>query len=373
MDAFTRALKKNKKRTSLIVSLIFLILFILTFWKLGDEFSTSNWITFVCWYILLLQLIWVEPRDDFPMEIYFHPKWEKDIIVRVKEMGFKEILRNHKKIVFQKKRRRLFYYQIKIKKKRENLWKIGGRARFIKKLEKYRVQYSNRGFLNRRSLSIYLLIFTALSFSSFQCEEDPIFPSFDFNIKVDLSPEKKVYAIGDTLHLSFNIEDLILEDTFTKAKIYVENGLIPFNLYAGVRHSNINLQNTSKVFSWIQEGIPNDIISTTSNGQFLSMRFDLGCEYKEENYEVRIAIIPQKAGIYMLELGDFLDLQFGEEFDCNNYNDFYILAKLSYRFNIDNPNKDILALSPLPDNVFISGDDTEIKTSRKEMFWFKVE
>lgn len=306
------------------------------------------------------------------MHIYFHPKREKDICDQIRKMGFRETYHKAKKIVFKKKVIGIFFNRIVIEKKKE-LWRVKGQGRFIKKLEEYRVRYANRGFLNRRSLSIYFLMFSALSFSSFQCEDDPIFPSFDFNIKVDLSPEQKVYALGDSIHLSFQIEDLIMEDTFTRAKIFVENGLIPFQLYAGVRHSNINLQNTSDVFSWKQEGIPNDIITTSSNGQFLRMQFDLGCEYIAEDYEVSISIIPQKPGVYKLELGDFMDLQFGEEFDCNNYNDFYILAKLSYRFNIEDPNKDILALSPLPDNVFLSGDDTEIKTHRKEIFWFKVE
>lgn|GEM_PF-3111576 len=220
---------------------------------------------------------------------------------------------------------------------------------------------------------IFALLLTGIICSGFQCgEDDYIFPSFDFRIEVELFPEQKEYNIGDTITLSYQIEDMLLQDTFTKAKVLIENGVVPFYLYAGVRHSNYNLMSSPSVFSYTTDNLPAGELSADLNGQRLALQYELGCSYKEENYNIEIKLVPLKAGIYKIQLGDRMNLPFGASYDCEAYNDFYILGNLGYVFNVEDANADILAKSPLPSNVIIKGDDTELRTRKKEIFWFEV-
>lgn len=211
---------------------------------------------------------------------------------------------------------------------------------------------------------------------SFTCGKEYPKPEYDFEVGIKISPEKATYKVGDTIRLKYQINDNSLFDSRTGTNILLGQTSIPFEIYFGVRRSDFDLLDNANVFSLLVNNVPDSLINLDQNGQFSELKYNLNCEIVQDNYEAEILCILEKSDIYMLEVYGKKPLYFAGLEDCtqgspNPYYENY--ANLSYKFDVNYTNIELMGQSPLPTNVIHIGDPTIRKSEQKEIFWIKVE
>ena len=117
------------------------------------------------------------------------------------------------------------------------------------------------------------------------------------------------------------------------------------------------------------DGVLDSLITIENDGQHSRLKFFIGgCEFHKDEYDINIKVTFKKKGIFKIDPKYNLRLSFG---DCNSLEGRF--GTLTYKFDVESTTEDILAQSPLPQHTFVFGEDTEGRTSRKEMHWIKVE
>lgn len=200
---------------------------------------------------------------------------------------------------------------------------------------------------------------------------------YDFIVNMNVSPLQKVYNIGDTITLSFEISDNTLYDSKSQTDIelgHIKDNEIYFDMYIDVPYIDLSS------LSFDQD--PNFFITTNQpdiiyiHPYFNEVTASIPCELISDTFRFEIKLVPLKKGIYaayrIFPPPSFLELlvQFNPAGSCgDNLNDFQI-GDISYEFTDNNP--ELLEELVMPcDATPIIG--LEQKTDEKEFFWIKVE
>ena len=219
---------------------------------------------------------------------------------------------------------------------------------------------------------IYLpFTFVLITLMGFQCR-DVEEPEYDFDIGIYLTPEQVEYKVGDTIKLKYHIYANSLFDTKTGKNIQLGRTRIPFKIYFGKRVADQQLLNLPNRFVIKVNNVSDSLIILKENGQYSEIKYNLGCEMIQNDLEIEIFCVLKKTGIFKLEVWGDNYIYFNGFGDCSEYVYDQQFGNLSYRFRVNNSNIKLLGESPLPPNVFISGDPAERKTREKRIFWFKV-
>lgn len=236
-----------------------------------------------------------------------------------------------------------------------------------------------------KRLTTTILIIFGLLIIGFQCKKDCIEsasiddPEYDYDFIVDMnvSPLQKVYNIGDTITLSFEISDNTLFDSKSQTDIElgnVEGNSIRFEMLFGVPYLQSLSATATGLRAFIITNQP-DITEVSFISQ-TSIAVDIPCERFEDNFQFELKFVPLESGIFaMWQLLPKLPYQivhFNPTGSCNdNLNDFQ-MGDISYKFNVADNNPELLEESPMPcdPNVVTK---LEQRTDEKDFFWIKVE
>ena len=212
-----------------------------------------------------------------------------------------------------------------------------------------------------------LLLFITLILYGFQCNKEDNY-TYNLELPFQVSPIKKAYKINDTIEIKAFINNRKLKDLISLNQIELNCSDIPFTLYVGVRESDFNQLQNSNLFETIIDTTIFKDFQIENNGQYYKLTAKILDKFLDKNEISIIKLIPKKKGIYMIrpllnEIAIFTN--------CNDLNATYI-GLLSPIFDVDNTNPELLDKSPLPKNVFISGDQIPISTNEKRIFWLEI-
>jgi len=198
-------------------------------------------------------------------------------------------------------------------------------------------------------------------------------PEYDYNFVVDMnvSPLQKVYNIGDTISITFEILDNTLHDSKSQTDIKIGNlkdESIYFHLYFDVPYIELGL-NVEPKFA-LTTNQP-DIINSFD---FSEIRTTISCE-RLDNFQFEIKCVPLKSGIFTMF--QFVNshshlVEFNTAGNCNdNLSDFQS-GNISYKFDVPDNNPELLEELYIPCNASLI-DGIEQRTEEKDFFWIKVE
>jgi len=219
-------------------------------------------------------------------------------------------------------------------------------------------------------LKIILFFIILLTFG-FQCDED-IKPVYEFELPYIVSPVKKEYHVNDTIRISVIIKDRSLKDLKSKNLVEIKCTDIPVWFSVGVREPNYNLLSSNNVFETIVDSLNFPYSEIENNGQYSKFRARVNDSifYKEEI--VIMKLILKKTGIFMMDPNDYDNIFISKTDSCSTTHQFYDEGILNHIFDVADSNPELLEESPLPSNVYISGDHVPWQTAEKRIFWFKV-
>jgi len=217
------------------------------------------------------------------------------------------------------------------------------------------------------NIQISLILFITLIIYGFQCNKEDDF-KYNLELPFQITPIKKTYKINDTIEIKAIINERKLKDLISQNLIEVNCSDIPFTLYIGVRESDFNQLQDKNLFETIIDTTTFKNNQIENNGQYYKLSTKILNKFLDNNEISIIKLIPQKKGVYLImpQLNYIANYS-----DCNDlratYNSF-----LTPIFDVDNTNPELLDKSPLPKNVFISGDRIPILTNEKRIFWLEI-
>ena len=83
-------------------------------------------------------------------------------------------------------------------------------------------------------------------------------------------------------------------------------------------------------------------------------------------------LIPKRKGIFMINPNVYKSIFINSTGDCNATNPLLDKGNMRQLFDVVDSNPELINESPLPQNVFISGDAIPLLTVQKRVYWFKV-
>ena len=228
----------------------------------------------------------------------------------------------------------------------------------------------------KNSTKTYRFFYLSLAFSlitlmGFTCESD--YDSnleYDFEIGIKISPEQEIYKVGDTILLTYRINNNRLIDTKTGKIILLGKTSIPFNMYLGKRYIDNTSTSTENVFSVEVNNVPDSLVNLKQHVQFTDLRYHLDCEITQGNFQAEIVCVLEKSGIYKFEVWGNKSVFYSGVENCQAQVPEQNYADLSYKFDVTSTNIQLMEESPLPPNII--GDTSIAKTNNKEIFWIKV-
>ncbi len=189
-----------------------------------------------------------------------------------------------------------------------------------------------------------------------QCDKEEY--QHHFLEKVELSPERKSYNVGDTIWLQYSNPDNRFFDRFKRLDLGIDSALISFEL-------KLNAQYNTPV------GPPDgfcDFVTAggVNNGRYLydyrtSLSTMIGCDNNAYNF--KIGVVLKQKGIYSLEMPLDFSLQ-----SCPLRANRIPLSRIEYQFNIIDGNKEVYQAIPLSLRMDGSGYmENEIDNKRAMM------
>jgi len=139
MEALIRYLRKNKKRATIIFTLMLLIqLTIELTW--GPEKTFRGWFYSLNWYFLFISIIHSkEQAEEIVEDIYLLNKNLHDAKNRIASLGFNIEHESSQKTVFIKRIKALIKHRIKFKRQKEGFWIVSGRTRYLSDIHELRM------------------------------------------------------------------------------------------------------------------------------------------------------------------------------------------------------------------------------------------
>lgn len=225
--------------------------------------------------------------------------------------------------------------------------------------------------------SFYLLLFSSIFFLlvyGFQCDEEPIYNNiYEFNIPLFVQPNSETYSVNDTIDVGTVILDNKLYDLESGKNIEILCQDIPFELYIGVRHSNINKLADPDDFEVIvnQEVLTDVELETT--GQYTWLSSSIALENLDNPEIDLLQIVCKQKGIFLINPFTFKSLLVNTQENCDNNTFGNNFGSLTHDFPGQETNPELIEKSPLPTNTFISGDRIPRLTETNKVYWFEVE
>lgn len=219
-------------------------------------------------------------------------------------------------------------------------------------------------FLNILLPGIILLTF------GFQCVEEAQY-TYQLELPFDLSPVQKEYHTGDTIQISAIINGRSLSDLSTQGTVEIVCNDIPVTFYVGVRHSNYNLLNDVDLFDIIVDTLNIRYDQLENNGQFSRLAAYISESVFDKEEIAVMKLVLKRKGIFMLYPYPSY-MKINRAMNCDSIYPTVEWNTLNYLFDVADSNPELLAESPLPQNVFIEGDRVPGLTEQKRIFWFKV-
>ncbi len=212
-----------------------------------------------------------------------------------------------------------------------------------------------------------ILVFIATLHIYSDCKTYTTLPiKYHFLQKVELSPYKKVYHVGDTIRFGFTETAKMIFDTVTNS--YVKADSLGYTI-----HANLDRMDTFKItaqdpgyFFTSNDGFT--FVQTPTDKEFGVTWFDTKVTACGTGPDLHYsaAITPRHTGIYSLDFPPTV-----RTFNC--YNSSIFPADIDYLFNLQDCNEDLLngirSSYVNPGNI----DDYANPAVKKKVFYFKVE
>ncbi len=240
-----------------------------------------------------------------------------------------------------------------------------------------------------KQLTTTTFIILGLLIIGFQCKKECLGDSrlsvnepesdYDFIVDMNVSPLQKVYNIGDTITLSFEISDNTLYDSKSQTEVdlgYVKDKMIYFQMFLDIPYIHYpGASSTASDANFYMLTDQPDVI-TLSPPYFNYVVAGIPCELFSDTFLFDLKIVPLNSGIFtmyqMLPLLPEMLVQFDTSGSCDTIFDNYQTGDISYRFNVADNNPELLEELYIPCEARpVPG--LEQKTDEKEFFWIKVE
>ncbi|MDX2306402.1 MAG: hypothetical protein NW226_26570 [Microscillaceae bacterium] len=151
-----------------------------------------------------------------------------------------------------------------------------------------------------------ILFFIVIAISNTGCPDKCINPEYHFEVEASIKPDNEAIKIGDTIfvesHFSESLLDvetnMIIEYSNAK-KIGSNIGFTNLDFYGNLNYNSIldfsYVSISGQIYNSKDIPLPNQVNQLTY-------------EYANNEYKLKIGIIPRKKGIYLLGLGNGLSL-----------------------------------------------------------------
>ena len=222
---------------------------------------------------------------------------------------------------------------------------------------------------------IIVLAFITLITFGFQCEEnedDRYGNIYELELPFEIFPVQKQYKINDTLQIIALINDRSLKDLISDNQVAINCTDIPIYFYVGVRVSDFNQLESDDLFEMIIDTNNFKNYHLESNGQYSELKANIAEDILDKGEIDIMKLIPKAKGIFMINPNSYNSIFINSTGDCNATNPILDKGNMNYLFDVVDSNPELINESPLPNNVFISGDKIPILTVQNRIYWFKV-
>ena len=146
MEALTKVVRKKKRRSTIVLTILYCLPFLLVWYITRPDLSVNDAIIFfIGWYIIAVAWVWDEVNPDEEIqELLFPAGYYEEIHHLVMDQKFILYIDKKDSISFRRGTGRFQKDKIKISRKRNHIWKIRGKAKYLKCMEDYRVHYNHR-------------------------------------------------------------------------------------------------------------------------------------------------------------------------------------------------------------------------------------
>lgn len=222
-----------------------------------------------------------------------------------------------------------------------------------------------------------LLLIIAMPFSGFQCDDDEEQAlTYDFIIKMNITPLSDIYNIGDTINLSYSITNNSLRDKKTNNDVTLGgiSRAIPFELYMGRRVATDSQNEQDSLFSLLTNSLSDGLYQEFHSNQQARFSAEIPCETIQDDFSFDLKFVPHKTGVFKISARDYHTVWFNENNLCGEELEEYEGGDLLFKFGVSDTHPELIEEAPLPQNYFIVTDvSEEERAERKETFWFKVQ
>jgi len=142
MDEYLIRKKNRRIWITIIFTLAFLVITVILWEKRKPEFDDWDWLLGIAWYFGIIQFIWSrEGSLEESQEMFFHPRLRKNVEAHLQELGLTIEKRTDKSTLLSIRTGRIFRNIVKLDCLSEYHGRIKSKGKYLKDLEKYRLQY----------------------------------------------------------------------------------------------------------------------------------------------------------------------------------------------------------------------------------------
>lgn len=218
-----------------------------------------------------------------------------------------------------------------------------------------------------RTVCIFFIVFCAVCSMGFQCQKESFFPipQYQFGDKVSLYPYKKVYNIGDTIWVKFEITSKVLFEGLTNQNIATDTTFLAMTFQYQKRFPVQFSPTDTFCYTMTSLGLNQGLRVLQEYRTYKFLNYITDCS--QNFYLFKIGFIPKTVGIYSINGPG------GDVIDCPNKVVKSPYSNIVFIFDLFDCNKDIyLSIPPASRGTSVKGQ-TEREIDNKKIFVFKVE
>lgn len=199
-----------------------------------------------------------------------------------------------------------------------------------------------------------------------QCRKDVEYPSpkHCFKEKVQLTPAKKLYNVGDTIWISLTTPDQSLFDTVTNQRVSTAGSGFLFGASLLAKYETPSNPPDGYCNFILPTGVSATTL-TTQSGTFT--RFRVGCD-NASNYSTRIGVVLNHQGTYIIDMATASTVE-----PCNAQATRVPPPYLRLVFDLADTNKDVYQAIPVQNRNEFPAAYMESWLDAKVAFALKVE
>jgi hypothetical protein len=215
-----------------------------------------------------------------------------------------------------------------------------------------------------RRLQLLSVIFLfAMSTLDFQCDKDDFYviEQYEFFEKLALFPEKKAYAVTDTIWIEFIKQGKQLFDTKSNQTISFDTGSITAGIYLKPLYNAPQAPAGGYADFVVIDAVKADSFDMESTGVYVQK------QCSEPDFHFRVGFILKYKGYYVLYCGR------NAAVTCTMRPGETFAASISYHFDINDVNRDVFL--QMPDSVTRQYASTWLDPGRntKNVFVFRID